>query len=273
MEMMLKEKAREKRLRFELVHVTPEVAERFLEKNHSNRKVRESVVDTYAKDMTEGRWEQTHQGIAFDSDGNLMDGQHRLMAIVKSGVSLEMIVAHNVESRVNIDNHAKRNLTDTTGWNKYYISMAKTILDNLSYGKVHYASSAEILDFMEKHKEHLEFALELTQTAKLGLRVSAVKSAFFAASYHEDKDRLIEFANIIKSGVYADYSKDGVAIMLREWLMSDKLRHYRSLRRATYLMVENAIRQFCKGKVPGKLQTKSEPFYIVPESESESEKE
>jgi hypothetical protein len=36
--------------------------------------------------MVEGRFQVTHQGIGFDEDGQLTDGQHRLQGIVNSGV-------------------------------------------------------------------------------------------------------------------------------------------------------------------------------------------
>ncbi len=45
--------------------------------------------------MREGHWDTTHQGIAIASDGTLVDGQHRLLAIVESGVTVRMNVTFN----------------------------------------------------------------------------------------------------------------------------------------------------------------------------------
>jgi hypothetical protein len=42
--------------------------------------------------MKAGRWLETHQGIAFDTDGRLIDGRHRLMAVAASGVTVRMWV-------------------------------------------------------------------------------------------------------------------------------------------------------------------------------------
>lgn len=65
--------------------VTPAMATKWLEEgNTHNRKVRDSVVMRYAADMKAGRWKQTHQGIAFNGDGTLLDGQHRLFAIIEA---------------------------------------------------------------------------------------------------------------------------------------------------------------------------------------------
>ena len=41
-----------------------------------------------ARDMKAGHWRLTHQGIAFDPAGVLIDGQHRLWAIVESDTTL-----------------------------------------------------------------------------------------------------------------------------------------------------------------------------------------
>lgn len=63
--------------------VSPAEAESWLrEKNPLNRKIRGSTVRAYMRDMVAGDWLLTHQGVAFGPDGNLVDGQHRLQAIV-----------------------------------------------------------------------------------------------------------------------------------------------------------------------------------------------
>lgn len=62
----------------------------------SNRKVNPGRVARYTSDIQNGYWEPTHQGIALDTEGNLMDGQHRLAAIVASGVPVTLMVCKGV---------------------------------------------------------------------------------------------------------------------------------------------------------------------------------
>ncbi len=77
--------------------ITPEEALEILEKhNPRNRSISESTVQAYAMDMRNKRWTLTHQGIAFDTNGNLLDGQHRLWAVVFSGVATEFWVFRDV---------------------------------------------------------------------------------------------------------------------------------------------------------------------------------
>src|SRR5438105_14027323 len=74
--------------------ITPEIATRYLELNKKNyRPLNKKLVVRYARAMHEDRWVPRHpQGIAFDWNGNLGDGQHRLAAIVLSGKSVVMWV-------------------------------------------------------------------------------------------------------------------------------------------------------------------------------------
>jgi hypothetical protein len=74
-------------LRSQWIEVTPELAARWLKNNFRNRSVREDVVSAYARDMANGRWVYTHQGIAFNDRDELIDGQHRLHAVILSGLA------------------------------------------------------------------------------------------------------------------------------------------------------------------------------------------
>lgn len=50
----------------------------------TNRPVTISRVNFLASEMLRGNWRETNQGIAFDSNGNLIDGQKRLKALVQA---------------------------------------------------------------------------------------------------------------------------------------------------------------------------------------------
>lgn len=82
--------------------ITPKIAEEYLKSvdpTHQ-RKMLVGRVDAFAREMTAGHWYQNHQGIAFDNHGRLIDGQHRLQAIVQSGVNLTMLVTRGIESEM-----------------------------------------------------------------------------------------------------------------------------------------------------------------------------
>jgi hypothetical protein len=65
-----------------------------------NRNLNFTRVEQYVREMRGGEegtyWRTTHQGIALDESGNLIDGQHRLWAIILSGLPQVMLVADGV---------------------------------------------------------------------------------------------------------------------------------------------------------------------------------
>ena len=77
--------------------IDPNLAEMLLTGNIRNRDVSSVQVDTFAREMLEGRWLLSHQGIAVDNECRLVDGQHRLHAIIKSGTTQRMPVTYNVD--------------------------------------------------------------------------------------------------------------------------------------------------------------------------------
>lgn len=89
--------------------VTPEIATDWLETRGDNRKVMQTVIDQYAQDMKEGRWVFNGAPIQFDEHGKLLNGQHRLWAIIESGCSIEAVVQWGIPriSQATIDAGAK----------------------------------------------------------------------------------------------------------------------------------------------------------------------
>lgn len=107
------------------VMVTPAMAEQWLECNRSNRKLRAAWVSQLAGMITRGEWQHTHQGIALDKDGNLLDGQHRLSAIVLSGIAVQMQVTTGMgaDTFAVLDRGRTRSLVDITGDSNIYIAV------------------------------------------------------------------------------------------------------------------------------------------------------
>ena len=84
-------------MKTEIVNVTPQMASDWLSFNVNNRPLRRSMVDGLKSAFLRGEYVQTHQGVAFASNGELLDGQHRLTAIaeLRDG-SFPMMVARDV---------------------------------------------------------------------------------------------------------------------------------------------------------------------------------
>lgn len=67
-------------------NITPLLAKELLNRTTTlNRNVKRDMVRHYAKLMLKGQFHETHQGIALDHKNNVIDGQHRLHAVIKAG--------------------------------------------------------------------------------------------------------------------------------------------------------------------------------------------
>lgn len=114
------------------VKVTPAMARKWLENNGSNRRLRETFVVYIMDEIKQGKWMLTHQGIALSTNGKILDGQHRLTAIARLGVTLEMWVATDCEWETAlgfpVDHGEKRTIADVMGVPKDFIAIVNQIL-------------------------------------------------------------------------------------------------------------------------------------------------
>lgn len=104
----------ENQMEAKVLHITPTFAAELLEDNNANRPLSENVVRVYAAAMQRGAWKLNGEAIKIASNGELLDGQHRLAAIVRSGVSVDCLVITGLEVGVfdTLDLGKKRNMSD-----------------------------------------------------------------------------------------------------------------------------------------------------------------
>jgi hypothetical protein len=105
---------RESRVRSRVQKITPARAGELLEANTANRPISKSTVRAFAEAMRRGDWLVTHQGTAFGTNGVLVDGQHRLAAVIEADLPVEMTVFSEVEpdSFDVLDTGKRRNTAD-----------------------------------------------------------------------------------------------------------------------------------------------------------------
>lgn len=98
----------------QVVEVTPEMANDFLSKNDNNRPFSKSLAKKYARQMQNNEWFVTGQGISLAPDGSVLDGQHRLHAVLEYKHPVRMTIAYNCDkdSFTVLDTGRGRNATD-----------------------------------------------------------------------------------------------------------------------------------------------------------------
>lgn len=81
-----------------IVLMTPQWAADILaSQNTNNRPIKKLAVQKLITAIERGEWVLTHQGIAIDWDGRLIDGQHRLLAIQLSGITVPIYMTINCD--------------------------------------------------------------------------------------------------------------------------------------------------------------------------------
>lgn len=77
--------------------IDPKTAAQMLERNTHNRMIRQRHVDAMARDMENNQWRMNGEAIKIAKDGTILDGQHRLLAVVQSGVTITTAVVVNLD--------------------------------------------------------------------------------------------------------------------------------------------------------------------------------
>lgn len=171
---------------YELVYVTPDAARRWLYRNNGNRVLRKEVVAKLARDLKAGRFVENGDAIRVSVEGDLADGQHRLHAVVESGVSVWMLVVSNLPAaaRDTVDDGVKRTMADRFTFHgeaspKTLAAVVRRAIlwhSNHVYnsGRVQ-ASTAESFQFLADHPEIRDAAAAADHYAKrTKLRASMV---------------------------------------------------------------------------------------------------
>jgi hypothetical protein len=79
--------------------ITPEMAQQYMGRNENNRPLSKTTVLKYARALRQGEWVLNGEAIVFDSDGRMGQGQHRLEAIINSGIAMSVVVIRGVDPK------------------------------------------------------------------------------------------------------------------------------------------------------------------------------
>lgn len=197
--------------------ITPDMARQMLMSNMKcNRPVQKATVHSYARMMKSGRWNLTHQGIAFDENGELVDGQHRLNAVIEANVPVQMNVTRNVRrapgEMFTIDMGRRRtysNVTQMSGIEDPVYRNAGIYVSAYMRYKMrggHKADPAEIVDYIDRHYDDVKRLSEyVTGTHGHRLRDGTrrlpgiVGAAVLSAIYRgENADALNKFVQVYR---------------------------------------------------------------------------
>lgn len=95
--------------------VSPTQAKKWLAANPHNRNINPVRVGILAEEMRNGHWDLNGEAIKLNGDGSLIDGQHRLAAVIESGVPIKTLVITGLPKNVaqTIDTGQRRSFAQT----------------------------------------------------------------------------------------------------------------------------------------------------------------
>ncbi|MEZ0386407.1 MAG: hypothetical protein ACAI34_05040 [Verrucomicrobium sp.] len=213
------------------VYLTPEMARAMLERNTRNRKLSDQVVEKYMEEIRNDEWRLTPTAVGFDAEGNLVDGQHRLAAIVRSRRTVPMMITTGLPlaSQEKVDRQRRRSLFDALylsgqvrnrKWVEIATCLARRVVSSNS-GTT--PPDSVVKQALETHRVSIEAV-----TSQMGEKsVRGISQASFLAAavlYHEiDPGKCIDFLQAVRTG--AGLALDHPALRLRKLLMGESLLH------------------------------------------------
>lgn len=206
--------------RMELREITPAIAHYWLvnfSKNFRNRRITKGTVEKYKRSMLAGRWDVQGSSISFNTSGDLMDGQHRLQAVVESQVSIQTFVVFGLATNVfvNIDTGRVRTFANTleslgesnTRTQAGIIGfLCRYERENHSFRQLYAAqwespSRDSQIDFLDKHRDQIADAIGMTHKRKLDMLMPKSQAG---ALYYLCREKDLE-----KASTFFEHLADG----------------------------------------------------------------
>lgn len=160
--------------------ITPAEASRLLETQLSNRRLNMRRVNSAAEDIRSGRWVENGETVKISHKGNLMDGQHRLAAIVKAGKEISTLVVSGIpeSAMASIDQGRARSSSDVLGLlgvnnAMEAASVARSLWEMEKFctlGARVYPQRSEIVRIYRKYSDEIQDALLMARRLKAGHR-------------------------------------------------------------------------------------------------------
>jgi hypothetical protein len=255
------------RITARIMKITPKLAEQFLSKNCNNRPVSKANIKYLVKQINAGNWMFDGASIKIDKYGNLIDGQHRLEAIIKSGKSLVLLVLNGFNSSVFtvLDTGRKRTGSDVLSINgaENATVVASSIrlinqFEKGSYGEggsiSRTLSNQEIVDFLDKNPKILEsskFGASLYKKSNGVITASLVSTFHFLLS-QKSEEQALDFLTKLCLGTKLE--NDSPITALRNKLIKSSLNNnYRMLQSEIVRNIIVAWNKYRKGEKITKL--------------------
>lgn len=193
--------------------ISPQVAHKFLESMVDNRPVKKRVVDGMVRAMKAGDFPFCADAVRFDDSGQLIDGEHRMRAIIESGTTHTMLVVYGLDpkSRMYMDQGVTRRPADqiTLGLKRKNASKLAAVANILIRWEAaaHLTTNLkptpnEVYRYVEENVGLLELAVHHQNELVRGIGYgTAACAAVFVRAYAVDPIFTVRFFEGLTDGV------------------------------------------------------------------------
>lgn len=212
----------------DILRISPAVASKWLDRNTSNRPLSAVYVNELAAAMKRGEWMENGEAIKFSKDGVLLDGQHRLAAVIASSVAIVSRVEYGLppEAFITLDRGKKRNLGDALAMDGVtehtLVAAAVTVvwqIRNEAWSN-RQPTPMQLLEFYENECGGIVDSIPPTRSASKMSRGSTVVALHFLFSRHSRR-LADEFMALVGSG--ANMEAGHPVLVLRDRLIADRM--------------------------------------------------
>jgi hypothetical protein len=170
-------------------------------------------VNSLAHAMLCGEWEQNGQTIAVAGDGTVLDGQHRLWAVIESGVTIVFLIVYNVrkEAMATIDQGKSRTFADVLKIKGSKRSRTAAAIAKLTWVYDHFdremnvsacgASLRNVVleNYYDQHADVIEHVAEAVSTGKHHFVISHMGLCYLLF-LRKHPGKAEKFINMLKTG-------------------------------------------------------------------------
>lgn len=237
-------------MRNEVITITPELAKKYLSKMSVNRPCSNRVVNSYADSILKDQWVLNGESIKFDLDGRLVDGQHRLNAVIFANKPMKTLVTYgiSVEAFETLDQGKLRTNADIIYIDdNEYASLKASVSSNILKYKNNTtrdrknSKRADVLNCFNKNAGKINSSIKYITEIKhnnypVGLQIMVFSHVIFREVNQSKAD---DFIHKLITG--EGLSSKEVIYILRERLIKNRLS---VSKRNTFYQIELIFRAF-----------------------------
>jgi hypothetical protein len=256
------------------VFVTPDIAKMWLWRNTNNRKLRRYATSAHTDSMRSGHWAENGESMSFDRDGVLVDGQHRLQAIINSdhGYMATVTLGLDPDTRSTVNTGLKRSASDvlamqgeqytsqlaaaTQTWNQYVTGTLQRAA-NIGPSRLNHQ---QIIDMLDQYPDIRDSVQHVCKQVRGLIASSDIAFLHYAiARSGESRERTDEFIDRFMDGRNLDTGNPILA--LRQKIINESRPGTRLNKKRVFALVLKAYKFWRKGTSSKYLKLgEGEPF-------------